>query len=296
MKKNNGILFSVLVAVIVALIITVIFLIQRTKQKEAEVAEVVEMMTFEKQQVEREFQDMTTEFDGYSSNIKNDSLFKLLENQKVKVQQLLEELRVTKATNARRIAELRKELVTVRTIMIRYVNQIDSLNAENKVLKTENVEVHRKYNEVTKTAEQLAKDKQSLSEVVTRAAKLEVSGFGMIPLNSRNKKTSWFTQTAKLQFNYTVNKNITAEPGNKVIYMRIMRPDDELLTKNKNQYFEFEGKNIPYSLKKDFEYTGQALNDVLYWKVDEVLAPGTYRAEFFIDGNLVGSFSFIFKK
>jgi hypothetical protein len=49
-------------------------------------------------------------------------------------------------------------------------------------------------------------------------------------------------------------------------------------------------------LKKEFEYTGETHNDVLYWKVEEVLQAGTYRAEFFCDGNRVGSFSFILKK
>ena len=138
MKKQNVTILVALSVVILALIGAVLFYMNKAKQKEAEIAEVVEMMTFEKEQVEQEFQDLNYELSGYTVNIKNDSLFKLLETEKVKVQQLLEELRVTKATNARRITELKKELATVRSVMIHYVNQIDSLNAENKVLKNEN--------------------------------------------------------------------------------------------------------------------------------------------------------------
>lgn len=108
------------------------------------------------------------------------------------VQQLLEELRVTKATNARRITELKKELATVRSVMIHYVNQIDSLNAENKVLKNENVEVKRRYNEVTQVAEKLTKEKETLNEVVTRASKLDVVNFSVSTLNSKGRKTTWF--------------------------------------------------------------------------------------------------------
>jgi len=296
MKKDNPILLYGLGAAVIILIGTVIFLINRTKEKEAEIAEVVEMMNFEKQQVEREFQDMASEFDGYTSNIKNDSLFKLLEDQKVKMHQLLEELRVTKSTNARKIADLKKELASVRKLLVHYVTQIDSLNAENKELKTENTEVKRRYNEASETVNQLSKEKESLNEVVTRASKLEVSGFSFTPLNNRNKKTSWFSQTANLQFNFTVNKNITAQPGEKTMYLRLTRPDDEIMTKGSGQVFQFENKKISYSLKKDFEYTGEAHNDVMYWKVEEVLQPGSYRAEFFCDGNRVGSFSFVIKK
>lgn len=296
MKKSNVIILSGLIVLILALIIAIFYLINRTKEKEAEIAEVVEMMNFEKQQVEREFQDMATEFDGYTSNIKNDSLFKLLEDQKVKMHQLLEELRVTKSTNARKISELKKELATVRKLLVHYVNQIDTLNAENKVLKTENTEVKRRYSEASQTVTQLSKEKESLNEVVTRASKLEVSGFSFTPLNSRNKKTTWFSQTANLQFNFTVNKNITAQPGAKTIYLRLTRPDDEVMTKGAGQVFQFENKKINYSLKKDFEYTGEAHSDILYWKVEEVLQPGTYRAEFFCDENLAGSFSFVIMK
>jgi len=296
MKKNNVIILSVLSAIILALLIAVFFLINRTKEKEAEIAEVVEMMNFEKQQVEREFQDMASEFDGYTSNIKNDSLFKLLDDQKVKMHQLIEELRVTKSTNARKISDLKKELASVRKLLVHYVNQIDALNAENKVLKTENTDVKRRYNEASETVNQLSKEKESLNEVVTRAAKLDVTGFSFSPLNSRNKKTSWFTQTANLQFNYTVNKNITAQPGEKTIYLRLTRPDDEVMIKNSGNVFAFENKNINYSIKKDFEYTGESIKDVMYWKVEEVLQAGTYRADFFCDGNRVGSFNFDLKK
>ena len=47
---------------------------------------------------------------------------------------------------------------------------------------------------------------------------------------------------------------------------------------------------------KKFEYSGQELNDVIYWKIGEILPKGTYKADFFIDGNRVGSFSFNFEK
>ena len=72
----------------------------------------------EKSQIEKEYTDLSTEFDGYTSTIKNDSLLKLFENEKLKVKSLLDELRTTKATDAIRIAQLKRELATVRKVMI----------------------------------------------------------------------------------------------------------------------------------------------------------------------------------
>lgn len=296
MKKTNVIIFVVLSVVILALIGAVIYFINKSNKKEAEIAEVVEMMNFEKQQVEQEFQELTYEFSGYTTNIKNDSLFQLLENEKLKVQQLLDELRVTKSTNARKIAELKKELATVRSVMIHYVNQIDSLNAENKVLKNENVEVKRKYTQVSQEAERLSKEKETLHEVVNRASKLEVGSFSMVTLSSKGRKTSRFSQIENLQFNFTITKNITAQPGPKTLYLRLTRPDDEVLTKGSANTFQFENKKIAYSARKDFEYEGEAISDVIYWKVEEILQQGTYRADFFVDGSRIGSFNFTIKK
>lgn len=295
-KKRNLYIMIAAALVIVVLAFAVFYFVRRANQKDAEVAEIVEQMNFEKQQVEKEFTDMNQEFDGYTSNIHNDSLVKLLDDQKTKVQQLLEELRVTKSTNAKRISQLKQELATVRKVMIQYVNQIDSLNAANHVLKKENVEVKKKFQAATETVEQLSKDKETLNQTVTRASILEVTNFSMTPLNSKGKKTSWFAQTANLQFNYTIAKNVTAQPGDKTVYLRITRPDDDVLTKNPNNVFAYENKNITYSASKKIEYTGDAVNDVIYWKVGEILPKGTYRAEFFIDGNRVGSFSFAFEK
>jgi hypothetical protein len=144
--------------------------------------------------------------------------------------------------------------------------------------------------------QQLSKEKENLNEVVTRASKLDISAFSMQPLNSKNRKTTWSSQTANLQFSFTISKNITAVSGEKVLYLRITRPDDEVMTKSASNVFQFENKMIAYSAKKNFEYTGEAYSDVIYWKVEEILQKGTYRADFFVDGSRIGSFTFEVKK
>lgn len=292
MGRKNLIIISAVTVVIVILVLAIFYFVRKANQKETEIAEMVEQMNFEKAQVEKEYSEMALEFGGYTSNIRNDSLVQLLQEEKIKVQQLLEELRMTKSTNARRIAELRAELAAVRRIMVHYVNQIDSLNSMNKALKTENVAVQRKYQAAAQTVQELSKEKESLSEVVTRASILEVTNFSMIPLNNKNKKASKYTPIENLQFNFTITKNITAQPGEKTLYLRITRPDDDVLTKSPGNTFTYENKQIAYSAAKKFEYTGDAISDALYWKVGEILPKGTYRAEFFADGNRIGSFTF----
>ena len=290
MSKNKYI------ALIIGLVVLALFvcaLVWMNLQQKTEMKEMVELMEFEKEQLEDEYEELAIQFDGYQTpDIHNDSLVELLSQEKQRVQDLLEELRITKVTNARRIAELKKELATVRQVMVSYVHQIDSLDRTNKRLVAENQQVKQQYQEVARQAQQLEEERTQLAEVVSRASMLEITEFQMIPLNKRDRKTTIYNQIQKLQFDYTVGRNITNEPGMKMLYMRITRPDGEVMQKSLNDVFPFENSEIAYSVSKEFEYAGEEISGSLYWLVEEILQTGIYNADFFVDGELIGSFPF----
>lgn len=283
----------ILISLIAALVAISAFLVWMNLQQKTEIKEIVEQMEFEKEQLEDEYEELAIQFDGYQTpDIHNDSLVELLSQEKQRVQDLLEELRITKVTNARRIAELKKELATVRQVMVSYVHQIDSLDRTNKQLVAENKQVKQQYQEVARQAQQLEEERTQLVEVVSRASMLEITQFQMIPLNKRDRKTSIYNQIQKLQFDYTIGRNITNKPGMKKLYLRITRPDGEVMQKSLNHVFRFENSEIAYSVKKDFEYAGEDTSGSLYWTVEEILQTGIYNADFFVDGELIGSFPF----
>lgn len=293
-KKNTTKI--VLIFLIVALAIVSVLLVWMNLQQKTEMKEMVEIMEFEKEQLEDEYEQLAIQFDGFQTqDIHNDSLVELLAKEQQRVQDLREELRITKVTNARRIAELKKELATVRQVMVSYVHQIDSLDRTNKRLVAENQQVKQQYQEVARQAQQLEKERTQLAEVVSRASMLEISDFQMIPLNKRDRKTSIYNQIQKLQFDYTVGRNITNKPGMKTLYMRITRPDGEVMQKSIDDVFRFENSDIAYSVSKDFEYAGEEISGSLYWLVEEILQIGWYNADFFVDGELIGSFPFQIK-
>ena len=294
-KKNTTKI--VLIFLIVALAIVSVLLVWMNLQQKTEMKEMVEIMEFEKEQLEDEYEQLAIQFDGFQTqDIHNDSLVELLAKEQQHVQDLREELRITKVTNARRIAELKKELATVRQVMVSYVHQIDSLDRTNKRLVAENQQVKQQYQEVARQAQQLEEERTQLAEVVSRASMLEITHFQMIPLNKRDRKTSIYNQIQKLQFDYTVGRNITNKPGMKTLYMRITRPDGEVMQKSVNDVFSFENSEIAYSVSKDFEYAGEEISGSLYWLVEEILQIGWYNADFFVDGELIGSFPFQIKQ
>ncbi len=294
MTKNK---YIALIIGLVVLALCVCALVWMNLQQKTEMKEMVELMEFEKEQLEDEYEELAIQFDGYQTpDIHNDSLVELLSQEKQRVQDLLEELRITKVTNARRIAELKKELATVRQVMVSYVHQIDSLDRTNKRLVKENQQVKQQYQEVARQAQQLEEERTQLAEVVSRASMLEISHFEMIALNKRDRKTTIYNQIQKLQFDYTIGRNITNKPGMKTLYMRITRPDGEVMQKSLNDVFRFENSEIDYSISKEFEYAGEEISGSLYWLVEEILQIGWYNADFFVDGELIGSFPFQINK
>ncbi len=291
-KNNNKLLWIILAVLLIALgALTYLYWNQHT-----ELNELVEQMTIEKEELQEEYEDLAIQFDGYQNmDIRNDSLQDLLSREQQRVQDLLEELRQTKASNARRIAELKKELATVRAVMKDYVRQIDSLNATNQRLTVENQQVKAENQQVRSRNEELTQANTQLTETVTRAAMLEMTSCTLTTLNKRDKKTRMAGQIRKLQFDFVIAKNITCAPGMKNLYARITEPDGELLGEDNNLLFPFENQEIHYTLVQQIEYSGENYNGTCYWPIDEV-EEGFYTIDFFCDGNLIGSFPFQLKK
>ena len=292
MKKTGIILIIILLAAIIG---ALVFLYFRQRQ---EMSELVEQMEIEKEELQEEYEDLAIQFDGYQTlDIRNDSLQDLLSREQQRVQDLLEELRQTKASNARKIAELKKELATVRAVMKDYVRQIDSLNATNARLTTENTQLTQVNTQLTQVNTQLTQANTELTETVSRASMLEVTTCSISMLNKRDHKTKVVSQVYKLQFDFSIAKNITCEPGMKNLYVRIIDPEGNLMGEEPTRLFAFENLEIPYSVLKQFEYTGETYDGVVYWPfVGDDALYGFYTIDFFCDGNLIGSFPFQLKK
>lgn len=293
MKKSVVYTIFAILLVLVA-VLAYLFLSQRK-----EMNEMVEQMTIEKEELEDEYEDLAIQFDGYQQmDIRNDSLQDLLAREQQRVQDLLEELRTTKASNARRIAELKKELATVRAVMKDYVRQIDSLNATNARLTVENQQVRQENQQYRSRNEELTQANTELTETVTRAAMLEITSNTVTMLNKSDKRTRMSSHARKLQFDFVIAKNITCTPGMKDLYVRVITPAGELMDESESKLFAFESGEIPYSLTQQIEYSGEAYSGTCYCPLGEgeKVQSGFYTVDFFCEGNLIGSFPFQLKK
>ena len=286
---NKKSLLIAAVAVLVIAIIGITYLLFTEKKANREL---VQEFQLDKEDLENEYSQFVQKYDELKFTVTNDSLALLLEQEQLKTQRLLEELRTVKSSNATEIRRLKKELATLRKILVGYVNQIDSLDRINKRQQQVIADVTQKYNTASQQISTLSKEKENLDKKVTLAAQLDVTNIRIEPRNKRGKVAKKVKDIVKLAISFTVVKNITAENGERTIYIRITKPDNDALTKSASNTFSYENRTLTYSIKKYIEYNGEEQNMNVFWDVEEFLYAGNYRLDIFEGGNLIGSQKF----
>ena len=286
---NKKSLLIAAVAVLVIAIIGITYLLFTEKKANREL---VQEFQLDKEDLENEYSQFVQKYDELKFTVTNDSLALLLEQEQLKTQRLLEELRTVKSSNATEIRRLKKELATLRTIFAGYVNQNHPLdritNRQQQVI----ADVTQKYNTASQQISTLSKEKENLDKKVTLAAQLDVTNIRIEPRNKRGKVAKKVKDIVKLAISFTVVKNITAENGERTIYIRITKPDNDALTKSASNTFSYENRTLTYSIKKYIEYNGEEQNVNVFWDVEEFLYAGNYRLDIFEGGNLIGSQKF----
>jgi DNA gyrase/topoisomerase IV subunit A len=281
-----------LIAIIGVLVIVLAVVIGFLVNKNAEIEEIQQQFIINKQELEDEYEAISLQYEGFKFSVQNDSLLYKLENERAKVLRLQEELRMTKASDQAEIKRLKDELSTLRKVLRSYIHQIDSLHRLNEELRAENQQITRQYNETSRTLTQVSQEKEELSEKVSLAAQLVATNIAVKAVNNRGREQSRLSRSSQFVVSFTIARNITAEPGERTIYVRLMAPDGRVLSKSPSHTFPYENREILYSMRRIVEYGGEELPVTLYWDIEEYLMPGTFKADIFADGHHIGTRSF----
>lgn len=290
--KKNKLLIAAGIILVLLLVGLTVLLISEKKTN----SELIQGFELEKEDLENEYSSFAKQYDELQMTISNDSLAQLLEKEQIKTHRLLEELKTVKSSNALEIRRLKNELSTLRKVMVSYINQIDSLNKVTQQQRIVIDEVTKKYNTASRQINTLAQEKKQLNQKVSLAAQLDVTNIWMKARNKRDRDAKKLKDAVKFQIGFTIVKNITAQTGDRTLFIRITKPDQSVLTKDANLTFKYENRELPFSIKKYIEYDGEEQGIVVYWDIEEFLYAGTYRVDVFADATLIGSQSFNFDK
>ncbi len=268
-----------------------------SSEAEQELMELRQLAEMDRREMENQYAEFAAQFGEMKKTIRDDKLLAQIDAEQKKAEQLMNELKSLKSDNSNYAAEIKRlksELQTVREVLRSYIRQVDSLQQINKSLVGERdaalKEVERTKQENTTISEKNA----SLTEKVAIAAQLNATGVRISALNDRGKAAKKSKKIEKFQVTFSITRNVTAEAGNRTIYMRLMKPGGSILAPSGS--FAYENKTIEYSAAKTIEYTGQEQLITMFVPVDEFVGPGNYSAHIFVDGQMIGSGSLNIEK
>lgn len=250
-------------------------------------------ITSEKINLQNELQSLSEDYD--SLQINTDTLKVQLKMEQEKITQLMEKMRIFRNNSYAEINRYKKEIGTLKKVLRDYVVQIDSLNTKNKLLTAENNRVKKQIDWVKEKNKKLEKRTENMEEVISKAATLRLENVRCIPINRKGKKVKKISKTKKLKASFTIQKNITAKTGSKIIFIRITRPDEVVIGNPDNMLFDFENAQLVYSAKREIDFEGEKLDVAIFWDNDGSLISGNYKLDIFTEGKHIGASSFFLK-
>ncbi len=265
-----------ILAIILAAISVLYYNINRRQQLEYRELEVV------RDSIKNDLTNLISEYD--SLQYQNDTISARL----VEANELVEQLKYERRLNYNRLRAYEKEVGTLRTVMKRYLRQIDSLNSLNKKLINENVSYRKEISTANLRAERAEEQASELKNKVQQGAIVRARDITLVALSAKGKPVSRVRTATTLRVDFTLNANELATPGNREIYVRITSPDGYILSTEQTPSFEFEGGKLSYSASREVDYQNEDLDVSIFYN-GSGFAAGTYTIQLYSSGYMMGS-------
>lgn len=242
-KKDKMLMIVIGCLSVVLILLFIFFLVERSENKK-HIAAIHE----EKQLLEQELTDLSHNYDDLKTS--NDTLNEKLQLEQEKILTLMDQMKKFRDNSYAEINRYKKEIGTLKNVLRSYVVQIDSLNQLNQKLAKENTEVRKQMNWVRERNQKLENQQKDMKEVIAQASALRTENFVVYPVNKRDKETNW-KKCYNLKAEFVITKNVTAKRGDRVIYLRLKRPDDKVSPLAKNHSLNIQNVSLTYSAKRE---------------------------------------------
>ena len=288
-SANGGtmrILAIVLAAVAAALLAGLLIMMSKKNA-------LVKDLNIDKQNLTNELIALHGDYEALSTT--NTAINDSLNVEKEKVEQLIERLQKTEATNRAKIREYEKELGTLRSIMKGYIKQIDSLNTLNISLRNEATAARREAQESKKQYEDLRTTTEQLSQKASAGSVVKGRGFNLVAIGETNKVTDRSSRARKLRACLSLIENTIAERGYRTVYIRVKGPDGVLMTDDSGKVFTCGGEQMIYSASREVDYQGDEVEICIYFASSQGFEKGKYTVDLYTDETRLGTAEMILK-
>lgn len=193
--------------------------------------------------------------------------------------------------------KIRKQLLRLQNIAKEYVDQIDQLYTENKLLKEENIKVKENLAQSQQQYAEVQESNKALTDKINTAAVHKAYNISCRGVYHKNNGEEVITEKAsrveslKTTFILSENSLIPAGPVN--VYCRIAIPGTgRIITSGAGDAYSFihNGERLQYTVKQTVNFDGSAHSCSLVWDIKDKdkAIKGSYSIQVFTDDIMLG--------
>lgn len=299
--KKSKTYLMILIGALLALNIGIGVNLWLGNKEKKELANKVEGLTNDKNVLEKEVKGLENELE--SLRTENQSLNEQLNEKDLAIEQKIKQIKLLLNKGKLSEAEFKKakdEIAKLRSLIDDYELRVAELTKQNEELTVQNSTLNE--NLTIEQARSAEKDRTiaDKDKTISRAKMLQTSNIRAIGVRERKlfgKKeveTDKASKVEEIKVKFSIDKNVSADAGDKDIYVKIIGPDGAPIT-TKMQTTKVDGTETLYTEKKTIDYNNERVDEVVYCKKQGAYAKGEYTVEIFAEGFRIGSAKFSLK-
>lgn len=285
--SNKNLFTTVVVLAIVAVLLAAFlgYKTIKTSKENTEYAELVGQLNEEKEELTKQVVALQEDFAGLSSDY--DSINLQLDASREQIDELVDQIKKTEATNRAKIRQYQKELGSLRGIMRGYINQIDSLNTLNHILTEEAKEARAEAASSKRRNAKLTATVDDLSNKVAAGSVLKARGLRIDAYGTNGKITDRASRVSNMLVSLSLVANELAERGFVRVYIRVVAPDGSVISDG--QTFTCVDQTLEETASREVDYEGEEVDISIYVNNVGTVQVGTYTVEAYTTGGKLGS-------
>jgi len=301
-RRNNR---TVFIVVLVLLLIAIqVYLYLKYTQRNTQNQQLVEQVNADSVRIAdlgMKYQEALANVESYKGqNAQLDSIIAVKEKQLLDIKNSYSSLQKDKKLSE---AEYNKQISGLNNIVTDLQDQIEVLKQQNKILITKNDSLGKSLAEQITATNQLTTTNEELSKKVSVASLLKPTSINAtgarMKSSGKEEETNNAKKAEKLKVCFDVPANNVADAGEKTFYVRIISPEGVTLNVESGGSGVLKkadsGETIQYTTTATLDYNQSATNTCAYWEQSSPYTKGTYTAEIYQDGYLIGTQKFDLK-
>ncbi len=296
-KKGSNRIFIAIIEFLLLIDVVVGYLLySENKQKQQKIEEVTKLTS--------DYQDLNGQFETAKAELetlkgKNAELDSIIQSRQSKIEEYqakLAEAQRKGNLNATEITKYKGLISQLQEENATLQQRVTELTSQNQELTVKNLELDKFLTDEKATTADLTSKNEDLFQKGSLFQLQNVTVTGEKRKKSGKETEKHYLKNVEfLKVSFTTGNNKVLEEGVVSVYLRVINPKGETIAgEGSGSLTLADGTSAQYSKKVDFDWNKQSKNIAIEWS-QGLTEKGTYKAEIYQNGYLVGQSSVTFK-